>query len=140
MHLPQGVLCNVHSRYYCTIGLEVYLGLGVCASHVHARFPTHATLDTSKSPADLPLQDFHPLWCPIPGDFEFISLGVKRSELHIPSYSSHKGSVCPLGFSIAFTHPISIDFFSSAYSDVSIQQVTLHIRECYPKVTGCPIR
>jgi hypothetical protein len=46
LHLPQGVLCNFHSRYYYAIGLEMYLGLEVYASHIHARFPAHVTLDT----------------------------------------------------------------------------------------------
>src|SRR5437867_2728015 len=39
-------LFSFHSRYYCAIGLGAYLRLGVDASHVHARFPTHATRDT----------------------------------------------------------------------------------------------
>ena len=77
----------------------------------------------------MPLQDYHPLWCLVPEDFKFISLGVNESELHISLYSSHRDSVCPVGCSIAFTNPISIDFFSSAYLDVSIRQVTLHICE-----------
>ena len=129
MHLPQGVLCNVHSRYYCAIGLELYLGLEVCASHLHARFPTHATLESQKSSTSLPLQDYHPLWCLVPEDFKFTSLEVNESILHISTNSSLADSVCPIGCSIAFTNPISIDFFSSAYSDVSIRQVTLHIGE-----------
>jgi hypothetical protein len=72
LHLPQGVLCNVHSRYYCTIGLEEYLGLEVYASRIHVRYPTRVTLDTSKSPTVLPLQDYHPLWYLVPEDFEFV--------------------------------------------------------------------
>ncbi len=115
LHLPQGVLCNVHSRYYCAIGLEKYLGLEVYASRIHTRFPAHATLDTQKSPASLLLQDYHPLWCLVPEDFGLPSLGVNESKLHISLYSSYRDSVCPVGFSIAFTHPISFDFFSSAY-------------------------
>jgi hypothetical protein len=53
--------------------LEVY------ASRIHARYPTHVTLDTQKSPTGLPLQDYHPLWYLFPEDFEFASLGVNES-------------------------------------------------------------
>jgi hypothetical protein len=28
----------------------------------------------------IPLRDFHPLWCPVPGDFKFIPQGVPRSR------------------------------------------------------------
>ena len=115
LHLPQGVLCNFHSRYYYAIGLELYLELEVYASHIHARYPTRVTLDTQKSPTDLPLQGFHPLGRLLPEDFELASLEVKGSKLHISLYSSHRDSVCSVGCSIAFTNPISIDFFSSAY-------------------------
>lgn len=76
LHLPLGVLCSFHSRYYCTIGLGEYLGLEVCASQLHAKFPIRATLGTQHSPATVPLRDFHPLRCPIPGDFEFVAEGV----------------------------------------------------------------
>ena len=126
LHLPRGVLCNFHSRYYYAIGLELYLELEVYASHIHARYPTHVTLDTQKSPTGLPLQGYHSLWRLIPEDFELASLEVNESKLHISLYSSHRDSVCSVGCSIAFTNPISVDFFSSAYSDVSIRQVPLH--------------
>jgi hypothetical protein len=42
---PLRVLFSFHSRYYCAIGLGEYLGLEVCASRIHARFATRATLD-----------------------------------------------------------------------------------------------
>ena len=42
-HIPSRILFSFHSRYLSTIGLELYLGLEVSASHIHARFPTHAT-------------------------------------------------------------------------------------------------
>ena len=70
LHLPSRVLFNFQSPYYCAIGLGTYLGLGVCASHIHTRFPTHATLDTPNLLPSAPLRDFHPLWCSVPGDFE----------------------------------------------------------------------
>ena len=40
---PLRVLFNVLSRYYCTIGLRMYLGLGDSVSQIHTGFPTHAT-------------------------------------------------------------------------------------------------
>jgi len=48
LNLPLRVLFSFRSRYYCTIGLETYLGLEVNVSHIHARYPTHVTLDTQK--------------------------------------------------------------------------------------------
>ena len=138
LHLPQGVLCNFHSRYYYAIGLELYLGLEVYVSHIHARYPTHATLEHQKSPTGLPLQGYHPLWRLVPEDFELAGSEVNESKLHISQYSSYRDSVCPIGLSIAFNNPISIDFFSSAYSDVSIRQVPPHISE-YHKSGGIPL-
>lgn len=41
---PSRVLFNVLSRYYCTIGLRTYLGLGDSVSRLCTGFPTHATL------------------------------------------------------------------------------------------------
>ena len=45
-HPPLGVLFSFPSRYYCAIGLGLYLELEVYASFIHTRYPTHATRDT----------------------------------------------------------------------------------------------
>ena len=47
-NLPSRVLFSFHSRYYCAIGLETYLELEMNVSLLHARYPTHVTLGTSK--------------------------------------------------------------------------------------------
>ena len=70
---PLRVLFSFRSRYYCAIGLESYLELEVYAPQIHARYPTHVTLDTQKSSTGLPLQGYHPLRRPVPGDFELAS-------------------------------------------------------------------
>lgn len=49
LNLPLRVLFSFRSRYYCTIGLETYLGLEVNAPQIHARYPTHTTLEHRKS-------------------------------------------------------------------------------------------
>ena len=63
------MLFSVRSRYYCTIGLGDYLGLEVNASHIHARYLTHATLVTHQNLSHLPIRGFHPLWRHVPEDF-----------------------------------------------------------------------
>ncbi len=70
-HLPTRVLCSLRSRYYCTIGLELCLGLEVHASQLPARFPTHGTLDTPNLHPRIPLRGYHPLRRSILEDFEF---------------------------------------------------------------------
>jgi hypothetical protein len=113
-HPPQSVLFNFHSRYYCAIGLGSYLGLEVCASHIHARYPTHATPDTplSRAITTTGLSPFLALHSRRPRLF---ALGKCRVQTpHLPRIST-RDSVCPVPFSIAFTHGISIDFFSCGY-------------------------
>ena len=78
LHLPSGVLCSFRSRYYYTIGLGECLGLEAYASRIRAQFPMRGTLDTQQSPVLVPLRVCHPLWSPIPGDFEFNTEGVRR--------------------------------------------------------------
>ena len=108
-------LFSFHSRYYCAIGLGSYLRLEVDASQLHARFPTHATLD------------------PWSHRVTFLPTGLSPSlDSSIPLHSANVGrcaqvcnstspvpfgrdSVCRIPFSIAFTNGISIDFFSSPY-------------------------
>jgi hypothetical protein len=85
-HPLSGVLFNFPSRYYYAIGLNSYLELEVDASHIHARYPTHATLDIPQSFRTC-LRGFNPLRRPVPGNF-----GLSESDCiwHInptsPSY------------------------------------------------------
>lgn len=40
-----GILFSIPSRYYYAIGLDMYLELGVDASHIHRQYPMPATLE-----------------------------------------------------------------------------------------------
>jgi hypothetical protein len=111
-HLPSGVLFNFHSRYYCAIGLGESLGFGVHAPGIPTEFQIRSTL-CSGITLVLLLRGFHPLRRPVPRDFEFQRSGGPGP--HISMRSSRTDSACPLPFSIAFTHGITIVFFSSAY-------------------------
>lgn len=75
-----------------------------------------AVLEDSQSPpSGLPLRGSHPLWRSVPEDFGSAGeevLGPATPHLRPVSWED---SVCPLPFSIAFTHGISIDFFSWGY-------------------------
>ena len=115
LHPPSGVLFSFQSPYYCAIGLGTYLGLEVSASHIHARYPTHATRDPPNSLSDLPLRGYHPLRHHFPEDFTSVSEAMPRSPTPHLLHVSMQDSVCPVPLSIAFTHGISIDFFSCGY-------------------------
>ena len=54
---------------------------------------------------------FHPFGCAVPGNFSFTDLD-KRLQTTSPSLSS-RDSACPIPFSFATTHGISVDFISS---------------------------
>ena len=63
------------------------------------------------SPSSLPLQDYHPLWCSVPGDFRFAGAGGRGFATPHSHTLSRAGSDCPVPFSIAFTHGISLISF-----------------------------
>ena len=74
-------------------------------------YPRHGTQDTPNLPLRFPLRDCHPLWYPVPGDLGLAYEEVPGSTTpHLP-YISIRDSVCPLPFSIAFTHGISLISF-----------------------------
>ena len=66
------VLFNFPSLYSYSIGLDVYLGLGVNATLIPAGYPTNSTLSTSTS-SYIRIRDFHPVSYAIPGNFCSIS-------------------------------------------------------------------
>ena len=77
------------------------------------------------------VQGYHPLWLTFPShstmlfsDYAVLTPGV----LLLP--------VWPLPISLAATLRISVDFFSSAYLDVSVQRVSPHIPMYSVYVTG----
>ena len=82
-HIPLRILFSFHSRYLSTIGLELYLGLGVSASHIHARYPTHATLDQSLGHVRYVYGTLTLCGAPFQVDFHFADLGNRRSKHHI---------------------------------------------------------
>lgn len=63
------------------------------------------------SPASLPLQGYHPLWRPVPGDFRFAGVGGHGLITPHSHILSDAGSDCPDPSSIAFTEGISLISF-----------------------------
>jgi hypothetical protein len=94
----------------------MYLGLGVDASQIHARYPTDAT-----QVLDQILGNYvYGAFTLYGKTFQSISTSLKRifnQDLshHIFNWFSQKNSVCPVPFSLDVTHGIAIAFFSSAY-------------------------
>ena len=120
-HSPPGVLFTFPSQYCSTIGHWVVFRLGGWAPRLPIGFHvSDGTLDTvacfcvsltwlSHSLADLPKS------------FSYaypIAFTVLTPNVLLPS-------VWPLSLSLATTRKISVDFFSSAYLDVSVRQVPL---------------
>lgn len=114
LHFPSRVLCSFHSRYYCAIGLKTCLEFEHGAPNSHA-ISNACYSEDSPSPSTVPLQDYHPLWCSVPGDFRFGGWGGQ--EFATPHFHmiTRADSDCSVPSSIAFTEGISVDFFSSAY-------------------------
>ena len=100
-HLPLGVLFSFHSRYYFSIGLGECLGLRVCASYLHARFPTHATLCTRTHPR-LTTTGLSPSMVP------------RSSGLCVVDGRVYLGTTFPLGLPKGFGLPCSA--FNRLYS------------------------
>ena len=63
------------------------------------------------SPTNLPLQDYHPLWCSVPGDFRFVGSGGHGFATPHFHTVSRADSDCPVPSSIAFTEGISLISF-----------------------------
>ena len=86
----------------------MYLGLEVSASHIHARYPTHATLFTLHVHIYYEYGTFTLYGCAVPGDFLFVDLG--KNVTTSPSVSI-RDSACPIPFSFATNHGISLISF-----------------------------
>ena len=115
LHLPSRVLFSFHSRYYCTIGLGVYLGLEMNVSQIHARYPTHVTQGHRNSSSRAVHTGLSPSMV-LRSSRSLVGLKDVTGPItpHFPIITDGD-SVCPVPFSIAFTHGISIDFFSCGY-------------------------
>ena len=124
-HSPPGVLFTFPSRYCSSIGHLTYLGLDGGPPEFPRRFlvsrgtldprPLESTSPTGLSPSVAGL--------PIPFDCRFFALCASLTpQVFLPA-------VWPLPRSLATTCGISFDFSSSAYLDVSVQQLT-SVRLC----------
>ena len=82
-HIPLRILFSFHSRYSSTIGLELYVGLEVSASHIHARYPTHTTPVSLRDHIRYGYGTLTLYGCAIPDDFSFSDLGKKRTKHHM---------------------------------------------------------
>ncbi len=124
-HSPSGVLFTFPSQYCSTIGHRLVFRLGgwspllPCGFHVSARTLDSARLlgisvtGLSPSPAGLPIPFSYTLQC-------FNAVLTPQAFLPV---------VWPLSLSLATTREISVDFFSSAYLDVSVRRVP-HVNLC----------
>ena len=118
-HSPSGVLFTFPSQYCSTIGHRVVFRLGgwsprlLCGFHVSADTLDPASFfsmsPTGLSPSSVGL--------PIPFCYtDFLHVAVLTREVFLLL-------VWPLSLSLATTRKISVDFFSSAYLDVSVRRV-----------------
>ena len=78
----------------------------VSASHIHARFPAHATLLQSRGHIRYGYGTFTLSGCAVPGNFTYSDID-KRLQTTSPSLS-FRDSACPVPFSFATTHGISL--------------------------------
>eukprot|EP00825_Cyclidium_porcatum_P043290 TRINITY_DN60_c0_g1_i8.p7 TRINITY_DN60_c0_g1~~TRINITY_DN60_c0_g1_i8.p7 ORF type:complete len:206 (-),score=-32.15 TRINITY_DN60_c0_g1_i8:1377-1994(-) len=122
---PLGVLFSFPSRYQYTIGLEMYLGLGVDASHIHAGYPTDDTQVTNQNPQTLTFTGLSPSTARHSSQ---ISTSHKRTNIRTYKHHIYPQLLTGIQFVLnRFRSPLltvsHIAFFSSAYQDVSIRQV-----------------
>ena len=118
-HSPPGVLFTFPSQYCSSIGHRVVFRLGGWSPRLPCGFLVSAgTLD----PAVLPSISITRLSLSLVGlPNPFFYLRLSRSQ----SFTPHilLSAVLPLSLSLATTRGISVDFFSSAYLDVSVRRV-----------------
>ena len=118
-HSPPGVLFTFPSQYCSTIGHQVVFRLGGWAPHVLTGFHVSAdTLDTARSSRSFvykTITSYGWLFHTIRLDLDSHGAVLTPRVLLL--------SVWPLPLSLATTHGISFDFFSSGYLDVSVPRV-----------------
>ena len=121
-HPPSGVLFSFPSRYYSAIGLEKYLALDATFTYIHCPLPRTTTLVMVRSSHRL-LTGVSPSK---PGLSRPLKLGIKdRNTITTPHlyHVTMADSVWAVSFSLAATWEISVDFFSTWYSDASLPRV-----------------
>ncbi len=114
-HSPSGLLFSFPSRYFFAIGLELYLGLDVYATRIPTRITTHGTQDTFPHSFSNYFHGAITLYGKAFQLFKILRVGIGKGPYSTSLSLFREDSVCPLPLSIAFTHGISIDFFSSRY-------------------------
>ena len=141
-HSPPGVLFTFPSRYFSTIGHQVVFRLGGWSPLLPTGFHVSgSTLDPACS-FKISLTGLLPSLAWLPSLFCYLLGYIMQSstlKVLLPQ-------VWPLPISLAATLGISFDFSSSAYLDVSVQRVFLHITILFIiwyysiAVVGSPIR
>ena len=108
------VLFNLPSRYWYAIGLETYVRLEVSASQLPAPYPGSSTQDThAHSLLSYRYGAITLFRSTFQCTLRFQARPKRRSVTPHFRQLSLPDSVCRLRFSLAVTHRISIDFFSS---------------------------
>ena len=119
------VLFTFPSRYWSTIGLLVVFSLGGWCRRIQAGFlRSRPTQDLPLLTSPFRLQDYHLLRSRFPAQFCY------DYAMICGSYNPGTAVTAPvwaLPLSLATTRGITIVFSSSAYLDVSVQQVRLLI-------------
>ena len=119
------VLFTFPSRYWSTIGLLVVFSLGGWCRRIQAGFlRSRPTQDLPLLTSPFRLQDYHLLRSRFPAQFCY------GYAMICGSYNPDDAVTSPvwaLPLSLATTRGITIVFSSSAYLDVSVQQVRLLI-------------
>ena len=120
-HSPPGVLFTFPSQYCSTIGHRVVFRLRGWSPFLPHGF--HVSVRTPDTNCSLlcRVRDYHPLRYTFPGISASSTLAYVCPYPKLYRYSL----VWPPPLSLAATHRISFDFFSSAYLDVSLRRVPL---------------
>lgn len=114
LHFPSRVLCSFRSRYYCTIGLRTCLGFEVGAPEFTRDFQ-RTLLRRPAITLPFTLTGLSPSLVRRSRRLQVRGVGGRGFATPHFHTLSRADSDCPIPFSIAFTHGISIDFFSSGY-------------------------
>ena len=118
-HSPPGVLFTFPSQYFSTIGHRVVFRLGGWSPQIPCGFLVPArTLDTDRRfPVSTTRLSLSPAGFPTPFVYRSSCLCLSVTPaVFLPP-------VWPAPLSLAATHGISVDFFSSGYLDVSVHRV-----------------
>ena len=119
-HSPPGVLFTFPSQYCFTIGHQVVFRLGGWSPRLLIGF---LVSDDTKDTVGAHPRFVYRTFTFFGRAFQLLPLRVRdpRATVHTPRILLP--AVSPLPLSLATTHGISVDFFSSPYLDVSVREV-----------------